>query len=50
VFSFFARKQPLAALEGGGADPSAQRATIWHWLRTLSVIGILVLMVWKPGA
>jgi hypothetical protein len=21
-----------------------------HWLRTLVVIGLLVLMVWKPGA
>lgn len=21
-----------------------------HWLRTLAVIGLLVLMVWKPGA
>jgi hypothetical protein len=22
----------------------------WHWLRTLAVVGLLVLMVWKPGA
>jgi hypothetical protein len=42
----------LAALERGGAagEPTAREATIWHWLRTLSVIAILVLMVWKPGA
>ena len=26
------------------------RATALHWLRTLAVIGLLVLMVWKPGA
>jgi hypothetical protein len=26
------------------------RATLLHWLRTLAVIGLLVLMVWKPGA
>jgi hypothetical protein len=52
VASFFgarAREPVLAALEGGG-EPTATQATIWHWLRTLSVIGILVLMVWKPGA
>jgi cell division protein FtsW (lipid II flippase) len=26
------------------------RAALMHWLRTLAVIGLLVLMVWKPGA
>jgi hypothetical protein len=25
-------------------------AVLLHWLRTLAVIGLLVLMVWKPGA
>jgi hypothetical protein len=25
-------------------------ATLMHWLRTLAVIALLVLMVWKPGA
>jgi hypothetical protein len=25
-------------------------AALLHWLRTLAVIGLLVLMVWKPGA
>ena len=29
-------------------DTSAVAAT--HWIRTLVVIGLLVLMVWKPGA
>jgi len=31
------------------ADPGADIA-VMHWLRTLTVIGLLVLMVWKPGA
>jgi hypothetical protein len=31
------------------ADPAADIA-VMHWLRTLTVIGLLVLMVWKPGA
>jgi hypothetical protein len=22
----------------------------WHWLRTIVTVGILVLMIWKPGA
>jgi hypothetical protein len=26
------------------------RLALMHWLRTLGVIGLLVLMVWKPGA
>lgn len=24
--------------------------TTMHWLRTLTVLGLLVLMIWKPGA
>jgi hypothetical protein len=31
------------------ADASADIAAM-HWLRTLTVLGLLVLMVWKPGA
>jgi hypothetical protein len=26
------------------------RVALMHWLRTLAVLGLLVLMVWKPGA
>jgi hypothetical protein len=26
------------------------RAALLHWLRTLAVLGFLVLMIWKPGA
>ena len=32
------------------APPLAPAPTIWHWLRTLLVIALLVVMVWKPGA
>jgi hypothetical protein len=49
-FGARARTPVLAALAGGAAGPSTQLPTTWHWLRTLSIIGILVLMVWKPGA
>jgi hypothetical protein len=31
------------------AGETAAVATM-HWLRTLTVLGLLVLMVWKPGA
>jgi hypothetical protein len=27
-----------------------RRVALLHWLRTLAVVGLLVLMVWKPGA
>jgi hypothetical protein len=39
-----ARKQ-LAEAEG-----VESRVAMMHWLRTLAVVGLLVLMVWKPGA
>jgi hypothetical protein len=32
------------------ADAVGSRVALLHWLRTLAVIGLLVLMVWKPGA
>jgi hypothetical protein len=32
------------------ADAVDSRAALVHWLRTLAVIGLLVLMIWKPGA
>jgi hypothetical protein len=31
--------------EGGAGSVSAM-----HWLRTIAVLGLLVLMIWKPGA
>jgi hypothetical protein len=29
---------------------AAARVSLMHWLRTLAVLGLLVLMIWKPGA
>jgi hypothetical protein len=49
AFGALARTQALALVEAG-AGQSAHQVTIWHWLRTLTVVAILVLMVWKPGA
>ena len=39
----------MAAEEGGAVATIRAVATI-HWIRTLVVLGLLVLMVWKPGA
>ena len=38
------RRSRAALDEGQG--PVAR----WHWLRSVAVLGILVLMIWKPGA
>jgi hypothetical protein len=32
------------------AQAVESRVAVMHWLRTLAVTGLLVLMVWKPGA
>jgi hypothetical protein len=34
----------------GADDVSAERAPLMHWLRVVAIVGLLVLMVWKPGA
>ena len=34
----------------GSEETSASAVTTMHWLRALVVIGLLALMVWKPGA
>jgi hypothetical protein len=44
-----ARRQALAVIDAGD-ETAPRQATVWHWLRTAAIIGILVLMVWKPGA
>jgi hypothetical protein len=31
-------------------QPTDGQAALWHWLRTLLVVALLVVMVWKPGA
>ncbi|HEV3378739.1 MAG TPA: hypothetical protein VG126_15820 [Thermoleophilaceae bacterium] len=32
------------------AEAVDNRVALTHWLRTLAVLGLLVLMIWKPGA
>jgi hypothetical protein len=49
LFGAWARTGVVKMMEGG-AEPSDRRVAAWHWLRTLSLIGILALMIWKPGA
>jgi hypothetical protein len=34
----------------GGVTTVEGRVELMHWLRTLAVLGLLVLMIWKPGA
>jgi hypothetical protein len=34
----------------GAEDVSAERTPLMHWLRTVAIVGLLVLMIWKPGA
>ena len=51
AFGAFARREAFAAISGGdGVDAEARRLALWQWLRTLALIGILALMIWKPGA
>jgi hypothetical protein len=49
AFGAWARDGALEAIGDGGRAMDG-RAVAWHWLRTLSLVAILVLMVWKPGA
>ena len=41
------RKRLAEGLDGTVATGAV---TTMHWLRTLTVLGLLVLMIWKPGA
>jgi hypothetical protein len=50
AFGARARTEPLAAVAGEAGGPSTLQVTTWHWLRTAAIVGILILMVWKPGA
>ena len=42
-------QRQLGAGEGRVATMAGAVGTL-HWLRTLVVLGLLVLMIWKPGA
>jgi hypothetical protein len=45
----FADAEPGTPAAGGVATVES-RVALMHWLRTLAVVGLLVLMIWKPGA
>jgi hypothetical protein len=42
--------QEVRKAAGDGGDVTLGRAATMHWLRTLTVLALLVLMIWKPGA
>jgi hypothetical protein len=48
AFGARARNEPLELI-AANSDARLQ-VTVWHWLRTVTLVAILVLMVWKPGA
>src|SRR5205085_1828307 len=41
---------PSAGDGGGGTSSEARQAALWHWLRTIAVLVLLYLMIFKPGA
>jgi uncharacterized membrane protein len=43
-------QRSMATGETSAAAGETSAVDTLHWLRTLVVIGLLVLMVWKPGA
>jgi hypothetical protein len=46
-------QRQTAAGEGGAGESPAGTMTqvaVMHWIRTIVIIGLLVLMIWKPGA
>jgi len=50
VFGAWAHQGVRGEISAEPAEPSATQVTMWHWLRTISLLAILVLMIWKPGA
>lgn len=51
LFGAWARRDALEVItDDGAASITGTRVALWNWLRTLSIVLILVLMVWKPGA
>ena len=43
-------RKRLAEARDGGGTVTTRAVTTLHWLRTLTVLALLVLMIWKPGA
>lgn len=51
AFGAWARRDALEVItDDGAASIAGTRVNLWNWLRTISIVLILVLMVWKPGA
>jgi uncharacterized membrane protein len=51
MFGAWARRDVLELVsDDGTVSLAGTRVALWNWLRTLSVVAIIVLMVWKPGA
>jgi hypothetical protein len=40
----------MASGEASAVSTQTSAVATMHWLRTLTVLGLLILMVWKPGA
>jgi hypothetical protein len=38
------------ATEGSTTVAASGNAAMWHWLRTIAIVAILFLMIYKPGA
>ena len=49
AFGAWAHRGARESLDGSG-EMAMSRIATWQWLRTLAVVGILALMIWKPGA
>jgi hypothetical protein len=44
-------RRAQVGLSGPGAEDSGRsRALLFHWLRSLAVLALLVVMIYKPGA
>ena len=52
AFGAWARRDVLEVIsdDGAAASITGTRVNLWNWLRTISIVLIIVLMVWKPGA
>jgi hypothetical protein len=50
IFLWFVATGLGQSLQRRMASGETAAVSTMHWLRTLAVLGLLVLMVWKPGA
>jgi len=40
----------VATASGDASAATASGAELWHWLRSLAILALLVVMIYKPGA